>query len=295
VFVPTRPFRGSRAVAAGHVTRGALHGPQFTRLLPDVHVAASVLVDPVVRALAAWELVGATGIIAGYSAAELHGAACAHPDAPAEVLLVPPHQRRSRPGLRVHRDRLGPDDVTEVGGLRLTTPLRTAYDLARWAPNVPEAVVGVDALVRHAAVRLDELCEYASRRGGARAVRQLRAALQLSRHGADSPMETRVRLALVGHGLPEPVLQHPVAVGGRTLWLDLAYPAVLLAIEYDGAEHRTAERARRDLVREAQLARAGWTVLRFSAAEVMRRPEEVAARVRHELALRERALGQRAG
>ena len=260
-----------------------------------MHVAASVLVDPVVRALAAWELVGATGIIAGYSAAELHGAACAHPDAPAEVLLVPPHQRRSRPGLRVHRDELGPDDVMEIGGLRLTTPLRTAYDLGRWAPNLPEAVVGVDALVRYAAVRLDDLREYASRRGGARAVRQLGAALQLARDGADSPMETRVRLALVGHGLPEPVLQHPVAVGGRTLWLDLAYPAVLLAIEYDGAEHRTAERARRDLVREAQPVRAGWTVLRFSAADVMRRPEEVAARVRHELALRERALGQRAG
>jgi very-short-patch-repair endonuclease len=68
--------------------------------------------------------------------------------------------------------------------------------------------------------------------------------------------------------------------------LDLAYPEVLLAIEYDGAEHRTQRRARRDLVREAALAALGWHVLRFDADVVLFRPGRLAQVVRAELAAR---------
>jgi very-short-patch-repair endonuclease len=51
-------------------------------------------------------------------------------------------------------------------------------------------------------------------------------------------METRIRLVIVFAGLPVPVLQHPV---GPYL-LDMAYPAIRLAVEYDGQTHRTQER-----------------------------------------------------
>jgi hypothetical protein len=44
-------------------------------------------------------------------------------------------------------------------------------------------------------------------------------------------METRIRLAVVGDGLPVPVLQHPV---GPYL-LDLAYPSILLALSTTAA------------------------------------------------------------
>ena len=92
-------------------------------------------------------------------------------------------------------------------------------------------------------------------------------------------METRIRLAILGGGLPPPTLQHPVG----PFRLDLAYPAIRLAIEYDGREHLTLERARRDLDRQAYITAAGWTkVLRFPAAEV-HRPAIVAHRVRGEL------------
>jgi very-short-patch-repair endonuclease len=94
-------------------------------------------------------------------------------------------------------------------------------------------------------------------------------------------METRIRLALVFDGLPAPVPQHPVGPH----FLDLAYPSVRLGIEYDGEVHRTQQRALRDLDRQARLVCAGWTVLRFPARQVLRRPEEVAARVRGALVL----------
>ena len=108
---------------------------------------------------------------------------------------------------------------------------------------------------------------------------QLAAAVRLADPRAQSPMESRIRLAIVFDGLPTPVLQHPVG----PFLLDLAYPAVRLAIEYDGEAHRGQERALRDLDRQAYLTAAGWKVLRFTAAQVMRRPGWVAARVREEL------------
>jgi len=65
--------------------------------------------------------------------------------------------------------------------------------------------------------------------------------------------------------------------------LDLAYPSVKLAIEYDGRDHREQERAHKDLEREADPARLGWTILRFDAHTVHRRPGHIARVVALEL------------
>jgi very-short-patch-repair endonuclease len=99
-------------------------------------------------------------------------------------------------------------------------------------------------------------------------------------------MESRIRMALVLAGLPRPAVQHPVVLGSRLFRLDLAYPRARLGIEYDGELHRSQQRARRDLEREALLTAGGWTVLRFDAAAVLRRPRAVAALVERELVSR---------
>jgi len=98
-------FRGSHAIAAGLVTRGRLRGPRFQRLLPDVYCRAAAAPDLLLRSLAAYRLVEGRGVLSGYSAALLLGAACApHPDAPAEVTVA--GDLRAHPGLVVHRDQL---------------------------------------------------------------------------------------------------------------------------------------------------------------------------------------------
>jgi very-short-patch-repair endonuclease len=235
-------------------------------------------VDLALLSLAASVLVP-DGVLGGWSAAELMGARCGPFDAPAEVIVA--GHRRSPPGLVIRSDVLAADEVCTVGGVRLTTGARTAHDLARRPPRVL-AVVAVDALSRQCGFAPGDLIDIDRRHLGGRGSRQLAEVVVLADPSAESPMETRIRLALHDGGLPPPVLQHPVG----PYRLDLAYPAALLGIEYDGRDHLAPERARRDLHRQAELTAAGWRVLRFPARDVLGHPWRIARSVRFALASR---------
>jgi len=70
----------------------------------------------------------------------------------------------------------------------------------------------------------------------------------------------------VAAGLPRPVQQHKLRVNGRTIRIDLAYPELRIAIEYDGWEyHSTRGAFDRDRARANELELLGWTVLRFTS------------------------------
>ncbi len=230
-----RPFRGSSAVACGALTRGVLYGPGYRRLYPDIHVDAAAELDLETWSRAAHELVAPCGVLAGYSAAELHGASCAPPGTPAEVLLLDGYRRRAGDMLVVRLDAIDRDEITVVDGLRVSTPERTAADLARWAPSLTEAVVAVDALSFTCRFPAGVIIDLVA--PGARGAGRVPQVVALSDGAAQSPMETRIRMAIVLAGLPPPVSQHPVVLGGREFALDLAYPEVQLAIEYNGADH----------------------------------------------------------
>ncbi|MDT7558652.1 MAG: hypothetical protein QOI68_3122, partial [Pseudonocardiales bacterium] len=138
------PFRGTEALAAGLLTRARLYGPRYRRVYPDVYLPADRELDLATRSRAAYLLVrDRGGVLAGYAAAAVLGVDCAPDDAPAEVLLAT--NSRPHPGLLIHRGTATGADLTVVGDVRVTSPLRTAWDLARRLPLV-EAVVVVDAL-----------------------------------------------------------------------------------------------------------------------------------------------------
>ncbi|WP_219414131.1 DUF559 domain-containing protein [Pseudonocardia nigra] len=275
----TGPFRGSTALAAGALTRGVLAGPRFRRIYPDVYVPAGLVVDLALLSRAAAVLVEPDGVLSGYSAAELLNASCGPKDAPAEVTV--PAFRRAVPDLLVHRGRVPSDDVVHVDGVPVTSPARTAFDLARWL-SLTEGVVAVDALARRHPFIPADLRALRSVHLGAWGCGRLEAVLRLADPRAASPMETRIRVALVLAGMP-PCVQHPVATGGREFRLDLAYPAVMLAVEYDGRHHLDPGQALYDLEREALLTAAGWKVIRFRAGTVLHRPQLIVARTRAEL------------
>jgi very-short-patch-repair endonuclease len=81
------------------------------------------------------------------------------------------------------------------------------------------------------------------------------------------------------HGFPPAVFQHPVPAARARL--DFAYPEIRLGIEVDGYEvHGTPRAMTADHERQRRLVTAGWTVIRFTWHDVVRRPTRVAADLR---------------
>lgn len=159
----------------------------------------------------------------------------------------PPVLRHS--GVHARRALLPPSDTVIMDGMRVTSELRTALDLARRGPR-DDAVIAAAA---HLALAADR---------------------------AESPMETRLRLVLLDGGLPAPVVNESLCdAAGRFLARpDLRIGRVL--IEYDGAVHRSAQRHRDDLRRQNALIQAGYVVLRYTATDVYQRPAAIVAEVR---------------
>ena len=79
------------------------------------------------------------------------------------------------------------------------------------------------------------------------------------RVGADSPMETRLRLAVQRAGLPDVLPDYPVIDElGQPVFVDLAFEKYRIAVQYDGGHHLTPEQQRLDALGAQRLADAGW-------------------------------------
>lgn len=277
------PFRGSEAVRDGLLTPATLRGPRYRRVFPDVYVAANTPADLVLRSRAAHLWLAGRGVLGGYSAAAVYAAPCAPAQAPVEV-ITPSLHRHAPPGLTVHQDSLADDEHRRYAGLRLTTPIRTAYDLGRRLPKV-EAVVALDALAGRFGFRPDELLTLSARHPRARGRRALPEIVRLAEPLAGSPMETRLRLLLELAGLPRPAVEFgiPDRRAHIVAHVDLAYPDQRIAIEYEGEEHFTRERAMRDVYRYTRLADLGWRVYRYRSRDVFGEPQRIVAEVRRAL------------
>ncbi len=172
-----------------------------------------------------------------------------------------------------------PGEIVGHEGLRLTSPARTFLDLAEYL-DIGELVPIADRLIcahpdehpypRSAWVPLSELRAVVRRHPGKRGVRKARLALDLARVGADSPPESRLRLAILDAGLPEPELNSPIrdSTGRPVAWPDLCYPAWRLSIQYDGAVHDAVDQYARDIERQRRTQAAGWTEVRLKKGDL---------------------------
>lgn len=126
----------------------------------------------------------------------------------------------------------------------------------------------------------------AERHSGARGIVQLRRALKLADGGAESPQESRLRLALLDAGLPTPCTQLTVtsSLGHFVARLDLGWREWKVAVEYDGTQHWTDSKQRsRDIDRIAELEALGWRIIRVSADMLRQRPASIVGRTRRAL------------
>ena len=189
-------------------------------------------------------------------------------------------------GAIVHRTwDLEPADITWVDGLPVTGVARTLCDA-----GVHHADREVGRMVKVALgrglVTLAELRAFRERVGrqgrtGVVAIDRATADLIPEIEKTQSPMEALLLDLIHRHGLPEPVAQLAVRVGGRHYYLDLAYPQSRVFIEYDGyLEHTEPDQFARDRQRQNALMLAGWRVLRFSKVDLRDREWSVVAEIR---------------
>lgn len=125
------PFIGSEAVASGLVTPYALRS-RFVRVHPDVYVPAGTALSAGLRARSAWLWSRRRGVVAGRSAAALYGTKWIDDRAPAQLLYP---YRRPPDGIQTWSDRLVGDEIQTIGGVPVTTPARTALDIACRSPS----------------------------------------------------------------------------------------------------------------------------------------------------------------
>jgi hypothetical protein len=275
------PFIGSEAIAAGLLNKYQLHS-RHVRLLRDVYLPRDVEVTAVVRGKAAWLWTGRRGVVAGLSAAALHGSKWVDADLLAEVVHT---NRYPNAGVRVHGDHLADDEIATFGEMAVTTPERTAADLACWYPR-SSAVAHIDALANATSLKVADAGQLLARHRGRRGIENARVALDLVGGGAQSPRETWLRLLLFDDGLPRPQTQIPVTdeMGKEFAYLDMGWEHLKIAVEYDGEQHRTSRsRYSWDVRRQEKIQRRGWVVIRVLAGD---RPEDILRRVRDAFAFR---------
>lgn len=242
--------------------------------------------DPLIRLAVAVELAAEGVTVGGWAAARVHEErACAVNDvvrvfdgraafdepaglSPLLVLAEPEARIVARPGHRVFRSRVADDEREPYRSTHITTPLRTAFDLARLS-SPAGAVVALDRLLSLGLVRADDLHRMIVERPRWRGLARARRALALSDGNVRSPMESVMRLDWLSAGLPRP-LCNPVIedLDGRFVaMVDLLDERTGLVGEYDGGHHASAEQRRSDAARREAMTAVGLTEVTMTAAD----------------------------
>lgn len=257
------PFRGVEALAAGVVRKHELRS-RFVALFPGVYLSRTVI-EPTFRQLveAAWLWSNRGGVLSGLTAARLHGTKWLPDSLPVEMFWS---NGRPPAGMAICQGRLDSGEAGLRASLPVTTVPRTAFDIGRRA-TLREAVARLDALGNATGLTAAEVADVGAAHPGARGLRQLNQALALYDPGSQSPRETWLRVVVVDAGFPKPTTQIPVVVGGHTkYYLDMGWPELKIAIEYEGDHHRTDRvQFARDIERLDELTALGWTIIRVAA------------------------------
>ena len=254
-------FVGSDALARGGMTRARLRW-NYRTIFPDIYLPKQAVPSLRQRTRGAWLWSGRDGVITGRAAAAMHGALWVAADSPIEMIW-----RCGRPprGIVVRNERIDAADIVDIGGVPVTTPERTAFDLARHLPRDP-AVAHLDALACATRITASQVSLLADRYPRARGLPRARIALSLMDGGSQSPQETRLRLILIDDGLPPPRTQIMVSDGTNRAFIDMGYDDPKVGFDYEGSHHSEVRgQYVHDIGRAELIAGQGWIDIRVVA------------------------------
>jgi hypothetical protein len=275
-----KPFIGSEAVKLGELSRHQLR-TQYRAVFPNVYLPKDTRPSLEQRIAAAWLWSNRRATIAGAAAAASHGANWIPDGVPVELIHANP---RAPGGVLTRRCAFIDGETQTIAGYAVTTPERTAFDIGRRGA-VHSAVARLDALAHATGFKTEDVLRIAENHPRSPGLRCLETALELVDPGAQSPRESYLRLLLIYAGLPRPQTQIPVlgVDGIPVAYLDMGWQEWMVAVEYDGDQHRTDRRQYvKDIRRLEMLERMGWIVVRVVAEDG---PGNILRRVRAAIAV----------
>ncbi len=262
-----QPFTPAMARAVG-LDRGGLQRllerGHVRRLLRGVYVASAAPDCVATRAAAVALALPGRGTAVDRTAGWVHGLPTglwADPESVVPLDVVSSRRQASWGGRR----HLAARDVQRLGGLSLTTPLRTALDLGRLLP--PDRALGaLDALLGTRSFTQAQLLAELPRLAGHRGVGQLRTLAAQVDDRSLGPAESVLRRRWLAAALPTPVPGLVVAAGHR---------AVRLALGVSRCQFGAVLAGRVPAADLLALEGAGWRVLVLPEHRVRRTDPDV--------------------
>ena len=185
---------------------------------------------------------------------------------------------RDRPGggarrryVRVYGGQLPAADITDTGGVRVTTAARTVVDLACTVPAFRSVPIG-DAALR-AGLAEAELAESWPSAGSGTASAPPGEPSRCWDPRSESVGESASRVVFRDHGIPDPQPQFVIVDGSFSARADFAWPELRTLGEFDGklkygdlvpGGRRPADILWEEKIREDRLRALGWQVVRWT-------------------------------
>lgn len=197
-----------------------------------------------------------------------------------EVQLWRPTWRNPPPGIAVRKWTATPDHLLWKG-MAVTTPARTAIDLARHLASDVRAVAALDSMCRTGGTDPDEIAAAAFAMAGQTGVRRVLGLLPAVDPLAESPKESELRMIMGATDLPafESQVEIRDESGALISRLDLGNRQWKVGLQYDGNEHLTRARRDGDSVAMLRLAALGWEAWRVTQG-LLRTPQTLTRFVR---------------
>lgn len=263
------------AAIAYREATGRLH-----RLFQGVYAVGTMPTEPIARAAAA-------KLACGEGAALSHGSALTlwglwkRWDEPFEVTV---ERRVRRQGIRVHRRKLGSEDVTAHRRFTVTTPARTLLDMA---PRLEEKSLRrlVNDARRQGLVTIGELASVISRYPRRPGAPLLRPFITNPTAPTRSELEDRFLDFCRRFKLPQPLVNTRVA----GFEVDALFPTERLIVELDGYEfHGDRHSFESNRERDTTTLAAGFLTVRITWRRITEQPEKEAALLHSILEQRQR-------
>lgn len=211
------------------------------------------------------------GILSGWAAAALHGVPEAFLDGTRDGTTALPVEfsvpRRSgtyrRRGVGVRYSLVPSDDVVQLDDIPVTSPRRTALDLARRSFKEGRALAMLDLSMRHGLVEPGEFADYVRPLKGLHGLKRVRAVVGEMCGEAESMPESELRWTWLSCELPRPTPN--VSVYDRFGYfvgrIDLLDADSGFGAEYQGYWHRMDGAEAADELRFAKFAAMNLTIV----------------------------------